>query len=162
MIIMGIDPGTARVGWAAIETSGSGIKALSFGCITTPVHNSPQMRLLSIHNDLTAILLTYKPANLAIEDLFFSTNEKTIIPVGQAQGVVLLAATQQHIPVSSYAPRTIKIAITGDGTANKLQVTKMVMRILHLASSPKPDDTADAIAIALTHAYSYKMRGKIV
>lgn len=161
MIIVGVDPGTARVGWAAIKESGSKISALSYGCITTAVQQSPEMRLLTIHEELTKILTTYKPIHLAIEDLFFATNAKTVIPVGQARGVVLLAAAQQNMPVFSYAPRAIKSAIAGDGTADKMQVTRMVMRILRLDTPPKPDDTADALAIALTHAYSYKLKGKI-
>ncbi len=161
MIIIGIDPGTARVGWAAIKENGSNISALSYGCITTPVQQSPEMRLLTIHKELAKILSTYKPTHLAIEDLFFTTNAKTVIPVGEARGVILLAAAQKQIPVVSYAPRAVKRAITGDGLADKTQVTRMVMRILHLDTPPKPDDTADAIAIALTHAYSYKLKGKI-
>ena len=161
MIIIGIDPGTARVGWAAIKESGSHISTLSYGCITTTLKKSPELRLLNIYEELTEILITYKPDNLAIEDLFFTSNAKTIIPVGQARGVVLLAASQKNIPVISYSPPAIKRAITGDGRADKRQVTRMVMRILHLDTPPKPDDTADAIAIALTHAYSYKLKGKI-
>lgn len=161
MIIIGIDPGTARVGWAAIQESGSKISALSYGCITTPIEKFPELRLLMIYKELIKILMKYKPTHLALEDLFFTSNAKTIIPVGQARGVVLLAAAQKNIPVASYAPPAIKRAITGDGAADKTQVTRMVMRILHLDTPPKPDDTADAIAIALTHAYSYKLKGKI-
>lgn len=161
MIIVGIDPGTARVGWAAIQESGSKINVLSYGCITTPIEKSPELRLLTIYEELTKILTKYKPTHLALEDLFFTSNAKTIIPVGQARGVILLAAAQKHIPVTSYSPPAIKRAITGDGKADKSQVNRMVMRILHLDTPPKPDDTADAIAIALTHAYSYKLKGKI-
>lgn len=161
MIIVGIDPGTARVGWAAIQENGSKINVLSYACITTPVEKSPELRLLTIYEKLTKILTKYKPTHLALEDLFFTSNAKTIIPVGQARGVILLAAAQKHIPVISYSPPAIKRAITGDGRADKRQVTRMVMRILHLDTPPKPDDTADAIAIALTHAYSYKLKGKI-
>ncbi len=158
---MGIDPGTARVGWAIVEVSGGTIHALAFGCITTPTDQSPEMRLVTIHSQLTEILIDYKPKNLALEDLFFATNAKTVIPVGEARGVVLLAAAQQRIPVVSYSPRAVKRAIAGDGTADKAQVTRMVVRLLHLDTPPKPDDTADALAIALTHAYSYKLKEKI-
>lgn len=161
MIIMGIDPGTARVGWAAVAVRGSQTTSVSYGCITTPAQISAENRLLTIHTELTNILSTHKPQSLALEDLFFATNAKTVIPVGQARGVVLLATAQQNIPVFSYAPRAIKLAIAGDGTADKAQVTRMVVRLLHLDTPPKPDDTADAIAIALTHAYSYKLREKI-
>lgn len=162
MKIIGIDPGTARVGWALIEVSGSNIHPLSYGCITTPIGKSPEARLLTIHKEITKRFVTGKPSHLAIEDLFFATNAKTVIPVAQARGVVLLAAAQQNIPVFSYAPRAVKSAIAGYGMADKSQVTDMVMRILHLDTPPKPDDTADAIAIALTHAYSYKLKRKVL
>ncbi len=158
MIIMGIDPGTARIGWAVVESDGGRVAARSYGCITTTADASEAMRLKTIHEELTKLLTLHKPQSLALEDLFFATNAKTVIPVGQARGVVLLACAQHNIPVVSYAPRAVKRAITGDGTADKAQVTRMVMRILHLDSPPKPDDTADAIAIALTHAYSYRLR----
>lgn len=161
MIIIGIDPGTARVGWAAIVVTGNHIRAPSYGCITTPAKEPAETRLLAIHREIAKLLTKYKPQCLALEDLFFATNAKTVIPVGQARGVVLLAAAQQNIPVASYAPRVVKRAIAGDGMADKAQVTRMVMRILHLDTPPKPDDTADAIAIALTHAYSYKLKEKI-
>ncbi len=159
---MGIDPGTARVGWAVVSVVGHQASAVSYGCITTPTQTPAEMRLLAIYQELTKLLRTYKPQSLALEDLFFATNAKTVIPVGQARGVVLLACAQQNIPVISYAPRAVKRAIAGDGMADKTQVTRMVCRILHLDSPPKPDDTADAIAIALTHAYSYKLKGKLV
>lgn len=159
---MGIDPGTARVGWAAVSVKGSQTTAISYGCITTPAQATPEKRLLKIHTELTTILSNHKPQSLALEDLFFATNAKTVIPVGQARGVVLLACAQQNIPVVSYAPRAVKRAVAGYGMADKTQVTRMVCQILRLDSPPKPDDTADAIAIALTHAYSYKLKGKII
>ncbi|MBI3956323.1 crossover junction endodeoxyribonuclease RuvC [Candidatus Gottesmanbacteria bacterium] len=161
MIIMGIDPGTARVGWAVVSVSGHQTSAVSYGCITTPAQTPAETRLLTIHTELTRLLTTYEPQSVALEDLFFATNAKTVIPVAQARGVVLLACAQQNIPVVSYAPRAVKRAIAGDGMADKTQVTRMVMRILHLDTPPKPDDTADALAIALTHAYSYKLKGKV-
>lgn len=161
MIIMGIDPGTARVGWAVISVEHARAMAVSYGCVTTSPQATPERRLLTLYTQLTTLLTTYKPDGLALEDVFFATNAKTVIPVGQARGVVLLACAQRNIPVASYAPRAVKRAIAGDGTADKTQVTRMVMRILHLDSTPKPDDTADALAIALTHAYSYKLKGKL-
>lgn len=155
---MGIDPGTARTGWTVISVVGQQASAVSYGYITTSAQTSAGTRLLAIYTELTKLLTTHKPQHLALEDLFFATNAKTVIPVGEARGVVLLAAAQRRIPVVSYAPRAVKRAIAGDGMADKRQVTQMVMRILHLDSPPKPDDTADAIAIALTHAYSYKLQ----
>jgi crossover junction endodeoxyribonuclease RuvC len=161
MKIIGIDPGTARVGWAIITAAESKIHPLVYGCMTTKTHISPQDRLLTIHKGITDLLSTHKPDHLALEALFFANNAKTVIPVGQSRGVILLAAAQQGIPVYSYSPKTVKNTITGDGNAGKEQITSMVMRILALDTPPKPDDTADAIAIALTHAYSYKLKEKI-
>lgn len=160
MIIIGIDPGTARVGWAVISVKGARIEPISFNCITTPKNESPEKRLFTIHQQLTKLLIKYSPQCLALEDLFFATNAKTVIPVAQARGVILLVSAECRIPVISYSPPAIKLAITGDGRADKTQVTRMVVQLLHLAKPPKPDDTADALAIALTHAYSYKLKGK--
>ena len=160
MIIIGIAPGTARVGWAVITVEGSRIGFLSYGCITTQINESPEERLHIIHRHVSALLVKHRPHSVALEDLFFATNAKTVIPVAQARGVILLASAQHHIPVVSYSPPAVKLAITGDGRADKAQVTRMVVKLLHLAKPPKPDDTADALAIALTHAYSYKLKGK--
>ena len=161
MIIAGIDPGTARMGWAVIQTeSGQEVKPVSYGCITTQSNASDELRLKSIYGELMNILATHKPQHVAIEDLFFATNAKTVIPVAQARGVVLLSAAMSGLPVYAYSPRAVKNAIAGSGTADKSQVTAMVMRILHIDTPPKPDDTADALAIALTHAYSYKLKDK--
>lgn len=162
MTIMGIDPGTARVGWAVVTVEGPRILSLSYDCITTPANNSPEKRLEIIHRQLTALIMKHKPHCLALEDLFFATNAKTVIPVAEARGVILLASAEHHIPITSYSPPTVKLAITGNGRADKTQVTRMVVKLLHLAKPPKPDDTADALAIALTHAYSYKLKGNLL
>ena len=159
MIIFGIDPGTARLGWGIIDTKTPNPHAVTFGCITTDTSHSAPQRLLIIHKELTDLLETHKPDCVSIEELFFAKNAKTIIPVGQARGVAILAAAQKNIPVVSYSPLTIKRAITGDGKADKKQVQYMITKLLHLSKVPTPDDTADALAIALTHAYSYKMKG---
>ncbi len=160
MKIIGIDPGIARIGWATIETQGYDPKVLAFGCITTDQINTPQYRLHAIHTSLSKILKKYYPDIMSIEDIFFAANAKTAFIVGQARGVILLSAEQHHIPVISYTPLAVKRAICGDGHADKKQILSMVMRIYHLPKPPKPDDTADALAIAATHAYSYKMKGK--
>lgn len=162
MIIVGVDPGTARVGWAVITVKGTRIVSLSYDCITTPASQSPEERLHIIHSQITSLLIKHKPQYVALEDLFFTTNAKTVIPVAQARGVILLASAQHHIPIVSYSPPAVKLAITGDGRADKIQVTRMVVKLLHLAKPPKPDDTADALAIALTHVYSYKLKGKYI
>lgn len=158
MRILGIDPGTARVGWGLIEEDFGKIKTLRYGCITTEKEQLAETRLSLIFHALTTLIKTLKPDCLSVEDLFFATNAKTAISVGQARGVILLAASELNIPVASYSPVAVKKAICGTGTAPKEQVGKMITKLLRLKEIPKPDDTADALAIAATHAYSYKMR----
>ena len=161
MIIMGVDPGMARVGWAVVEDNHYRMVTIAYGCITTLKGQPDGNRLITIFRKVKGLFTHYKPQELALEDLFFATNAKTIIPVGQARGVIVLAAAQEKIPVISYTPLAVKRAITGDGNADKTQILHMVMKILSLRTVPKPDDTADALAIALTHTYSYKLKAKI-
>lgn len=158
MMILGVDPGTARVGWGLIEETGGKITAKVYGCITTEKIDTLPDRLVQIHKAFTKILKTYKPQSIGVEDLFFANNAKTAIAVGQARGVLLLAAAQCNIPVASYSPMTVKKTICGSGSADKTQVGKMVTKLLRLREIPKPDDTADALAIATTHAFSYRMK----
>jgi len=154
MRILGIDPGIARTGWGIIEKNKSKIKAVRFGCLETLPEESTPNRLKYIFSFLTELIEEYHPDALAIEELFFNTNAKTALIVGQARGVVMLASAMKDIPVSVYTPLQVKIAITGYGRAEKSQVGQMVKVLLKLASIPAPDDTADALAIALTHAFS--------
>lgn len=161
MIILGIDPGVARLGWAVMDATSSP-RPLAYGCITTEKTEKLPDRLRQLYEALNIILERYHPDVMSIEDLFFSKNAKTAISVGEARGIVLLAAAKQNMGVVSYSPLTVKRAICGDGSADKKQIGKMVTQILKLKEIPKPDDTADAIAIALTHAYSYRLKGKIV
>ncbi len=158
--ILGVDPGTARIGWGLIEERGGTITAKAYGCITTDKIDSPSERLSQIYTAFTKLLKTYTPDHMSVEDLFFATNAKTAIAVGQARGVILLAAAQAKIPVASYSPMTVKKTICGSGNADKAQVGKMVTRLLRLKETPKPDDTADALAIATTHGFSYKLKTK--
>ncbi|MCX6793954.1 MAG: crossover junction endodeoxyribonuclease RuvC [Candidatus Gottesmanbacteria bacterium] len=158
MRILGIDPGIARVGWAVVETHTPEPIAISFGCITTEKNEKPEDRLSRIHTAVALLCNKFRPDCMSVEDLFFATNAKTAIGVGQSRGVILLAAAEAHIPVVSYTPLAVKRAITGDGKADKKQVAAMIVRILKLKTAPKLDDTADALAIAMTHAYSYKMK----
>lgn len=158
MIILGIDPGVARVGWAAISISKSVITSLGFDCVETAKEKVPEQRLFEIHEALRSIIKTYKPDVMAVEDLFFATNAKTAISVGQSRGVILLTAFECHIPVVSYSPLAVKRTITGDGKADKKQVSRMVTLTLKLTKTPVLDDTTDALAIAMTHAYSYKIK----
>lgn len=157
MIILGLDPGTARVGWGVVETNGAKYASIAYGLIETDKDTRAEDRLKEIFDAINLLIKTYTPEAISIEDLYFSTNAKTAIAVGQARGVLLLAAAKHHIQTASYSPLTIKRAITGDGKADKGQVQYMVTKQLHLREIPKPDDVADALAIALTHAFSYKM-----
>lgn len=158
MKILGVDPGTARIGWGLIVEDKGGVTAKAYGCITTEKTDALPDRLSDIYRAFTKLLKTYKPESVSVEDLFFATNAKTAISVGQARGVILLAAAQAKIPVASYSPMTVKKTITGSGSAEKSQIGKMITRVLRLKEMPKPDDVADALAIATTHAFSYKMK----
>lgn len=161
MVIMGIDPGYQRVGWAVIKNNKGINEVKDFGCLETSKLDSPENRLLKIYKKISGLFKKYSPETLAVEELFFATNAKTAIGVGQARGAILVAAALKKIPVVSYTPLVVKQTISGSGTADKMQIQKMVMRLLKLTELPKPDDAADALAIALTHAYSYKVRNKI-
>lgn len=160
MTILGVDPGTARIGWGVIEDANGKITAKAYGCITTDKIDAPETRLAQIYTAYTKLLRTYKPDAISVEDLYFATNAKTAIAVGQARGVILLASAQAHIPLASYSPMTVKKTICGSGSAEKTQVGKMVTMLLRLKEIPKPDDTADALAIAVTHGFSYKIKTK--
>ena len=157
MIILGIDPGIGRCGWGALEVKGTKLKVIDFGCIETSSKLETSKRLEEIHNKITKLIKKFSPDALVLEELFFNTNAKTAFVVGQARGVVLLAGAQNKLKNFVYTPLQVKIAVTGYGRAEKDQVGKMVKTILALKSIPKPDDTADALAIAITHAFSSKM-----
>ncbi|MBU3978346.1 crossover junction endodeoxyribonuclease RuvC [Patescibacteria group bacterium] len=157
MRIIGIDPGIARTGWGIIEkNNNSSVKAVKFGCFQTQAKEQIPNRLKYIFSFLTQLIEEYRPDSLAIEELFFNTNAKTALIVGQARGVVILTAALKGIPVSIYTPLQVKIAITGYGRAEKSQIGQMVKVLLKLSSIPAPDDTADALAIALTHAFTVR------
>ncbi len=157
MKIVGIDPGIGRTGWGVIEIQNSKFKSQNFGCIETEVNGKIEERLLDVYQQLQEIINRENPDVLAIEELFFNTNAKTALIVGQARGVVLLAACQAKLPVAIYTPLQVKMALTGYGRAEKTQIGQMVKTLLKLEIIPKPDDVADALAIALTHAFSMKM-----
>jgi len=157
MRILGIDPGIGRTGWGVIEAQNAKLKVQSYGCIETPAGMAMERRLLALYEELNQIIKTEKPEALAIEDLFFNTNAKTALIVGQARGVVLLMAGQYKLSLGIYTPLQVKIALTGYGRAEKGQVGQMVKTMLKLDKIPKPDDTADALAIALTHAFSHRV-----
>jgi crossover junction endodeoxyribonuclease RuvC len=158
MVILGIDPGFARAGWAVLEVQSSKFKVQKCGCIETSKETASQERLVDVYRQVCALIKKYKPDVLAIEELFFTNNAKTAFKVGEARGVIILAGAIQKIPVFSYTPLQIKIAVTGYGQADKTQVGRMVKVILKLKESPKLDDTVDAIAVALTHAFTKKYK----
>lgn len=158
MIILGIDPGIARTGWGVIEEKGSRVTALAYGCFETSSSDAAPLRLKNIYHKIMSVIDIYHPEALSIEELFFNTNAKTAFVVGQARGVVLLASVEKNLSIDVYTPLQVKIAVSGYGRADKAQVGQMVKTLLSLPDVPKPDDTADALAIALTHAFSRKMR----
>ncbi len=157
MRIIGIDPGIARVGWGIIDQTTNKVNTIAFDCFETHKSLPTEIRLLEIYTFISNLLSEYKPDALSIEELFFNTNAKTALVVGHARGIVLLAAATQKIPIVSYTPLQVKMALTGYGRADKSQIGHMVKTLLYLKSIPKPDDTADALAIALTHAFSSKL-----
>ena len=151
-VILGIDPGLATTGWGAIEKASGTIQLLAFGAIETPAKQALPQRLLFIRQEVSRLIETYHPAVLAIEELFFAKFAVSIAATAQARGVILLAAAEQGIPISEYNPRAVKIAMTGFGSAAKIQMQSMVQRYFRLKELPRPDDAADALAIALCHA----------
>ena len=154
MRILGIDPGYGITGFAVIEAQRGASQLLNCGIITTPAGTDFSARLEMIYEDMRTLLATAKPEAVAIEELFFGQNVTTGIGVAQSRGVILLAIRQAGLPVYSYKPMQVKQAVVGYGNATKHQVQDMTRRLLHLEKLPKPDDAADAIAIALCHARS--------
>ena len=154
MRIIGIDPGFAIVGWGIIDSERGNLRPIAYGAITTPAHTSLESRLLMIQKDLETVIEKYKPDEMAIEELFFNTNITTGIAVAEARGVILCTAHRLGVKISEYTPLQVKQAVVGYGKAEKQQVIAMVTSILKLPKPPKPDDTADAVAIAICHAQS--------
>lgn len=152
MIILGVDPGFAIVGWSVIESVNGNVRPIAFGAITTPAHTAIEARLNMIECDLVSIIEKYKPDEMAIEELFFNTNITTGIAVAEARGVILCVAYKHGVKISEYTPLQVKQAVVGYGRAEKKQVIAMITSLMKLEKPPKPDDTADAIAIAICHA----------
>ncbi len=155
--VLGIDPGTATTGWAILEEKGGKIKASAFGHIATVKNTPEEKRLAEISADLEKIIKKYRPQEAAVEKIFFFKNQKTVIAVGQARGSLLLTLEQKNVKVSSYTPLQVKQSLTGYGRAEKKQVQLMAKNILQLKTVPRPDDVADAIAVALCHLNSRKI-----
>lgn len=154
MYILGIDPGYAIVGYGVVNYSGNKFTPVTYGAITTPAGIPFVKRLDIIFNEMTRILNTYKIEAMSVEKLFFNTNTTTAIDVAQARGVIVLAAERSNVPVFEYTPLQVKSAVTGYGRAEKKQIMEMTRMLLGLKSVPKPDDTADALALAVCHAHS--------
>ena len=154
MIILGIDPGYAIVGYGVVEYKATRFRTLAYGAITTPAHTSPESRLKTIYEELDKIIKMYSPDCMAVEQLFFNTNQKTAILVAEARGVILLCAEQNGVKIYEYTPLQVKQAVVGYGRAEKKQVIAMVVRFLGLEKTPKLDDTCDALAIAVCHGHT--------
>ncbi len=148
-IIIGFDPGLADTGYGIIESQGNKLICLDYGSIKTPAKTPLPERLLTIHTEILKLLKKYKPQLVSVEQLFFSRNVSTALIVGQARGIILLAAEQQSIPLVEFTPNQVKQAVSSYGAAGKAQVQRMVKMILNLKEIPKPDDAADALAIAI-------------
>lgn len=153
MVILGIDPGYAIVGWGVIEYEHSRFRVLGYGAITTNADTPFPQRLESIYNDMCYVFEKYKPSVMSMEKLFYNSNQKTVIDVAQARGVITLCAQMHKKEIFEYTPLQVKQSVTGYGRAEKKQVMEMTRSILSLESVPKPDDTADALALAICHAH---------
>lgn len=161
MIILGIDPGYAIVGVGIIEYSGNKFRPIAYDAITTHANMATSLRLKTIYDDINYCIDKYKPDAVAIEELFFNNNAKTAIAVAQARGVLVVSATNKNIPIYEYTPLQIKQAVAGYGRADKNQVQQMVKMLLNLNAIPKPDDAADALAVAICHAHSSGINDKL-
>jgi crossover junction endodeoxyribonuclease RuvC len=154
MIILGIDPGYAIVGYGVIKYEKSKYITLDYGAVTTPAKTAFTSRLERIYDGVSEIMTKWKPQAVSVEELFFNSNTKTAIDVAQARGVILLAAVKCGVPLFEYTPLQVKQAVVGYGRAEKKQVMEMTRMLLGLEKVPKPDDTADALAMAICHAHS--------
>ncbi len=154
MRILGIDPGLAIVGWGVVEYNASKFHTVAYGALRTPAGIPTEDRLSLIWDGMRELFDTYHPDAMSVEELFFNTNITTGIRVAEARGVILLSARQAGVPMQEYTPLQVKQAVVGYGKAEKAQVIAMVTRILALREPPKPDDTADALALAICHAHS--------
>jgi len=156
-LILGIDPGFGRMGYAVLAAAGNDLHLIACDAIMTPMALSYPRRLQRIYEQLSEIIAEYQPAEAAIEALFFGKNVSTAIAVAQARGVVILTLAQRELSIAEYTPSAVKLAVTGYGAARKEQIGSMVRQLLHLSTVPKPDDAADAAAIAICHAHMFRL-----
>lgn len=157
MLVLGIDPGLATTGYGLVREDGGGLQAIAYGVVRTPAKRPLAERLQKIYRELGTIVQKYRPDESAVEELFFSTNVRTAMQVGQARGVALLALAEAGLEVAEYTPLTIKEATTGFGGADKAQMQNMVKILLNLDEIPRPDDAADALAVAICHLHSARL-----
>ena len=157
MLILGIDPGTAITGYGIVEQKGNSLRAKEYGCIRTDAKLPLENRLSTIYDRICVVLRNTPVSCVAVEELFFNKNTRTAMAVGQARGVILLAAAHEGIPVAEYTPLQVKQALVGFGRATKSQVQEMVRVILGLPEIPRPDDAADALGLAICHAHSWNV-----
>ncbi len=155
--ILGVDPGTATTGYGVVEQRGNELRALVSGVIRTESDQSTPTRLQIIHRELQGLAVEWQPEEAAVEELFFSNNVRTAMSVGQARGVAILALADAGLPVAEYSPLAIKQAVTGYGSADKGQMQEMVRLLLGLSEIPRPDDAADALAVAICHLHSARL-----
>ncbi len=158
MKVLGIDPGTATTGYGILEQVAGKAQLLEYGIINTAAKTSMPERLLKIQREMNRLLLEHKPDVVAVEEIFYFKNAKTIVTVAQGRGVILLTAAAAGIAVAEYTPLQVKQAVVGYGQAEKRQVQYMVQRLLNMKELPRPDDAADALAIAICHLHSYRMQ----
>lgn len=156
--VIGIDPGTAITGWGIVEGDGNDLEMIACGTITTAAGTPLPQRLQTIYRELTEIIEQWQPTTSAIEELFFSKNAKTALAVGHGRGAAMLALANANLPIDEYKPLEVKQAITGYGGADKGQMQQMVKLLLALDDIPRPDDAADALAVAICHLHSARLR----
>jgi len=160
--VLGIDPGTAITGYGIVEGENDDLAVLTYGVITTPANQPLPQRLQQIYRQLRALIVRWQPDSAAVEELFFSKNARTALAVGHARGVALLALTDAGLPIQEYKPAEVKQAVAGYGGAPKEQVQSMVQLLLGLAEVPRPDDAADALAVAICHFHSARWYQSVV
>lgn len=157
MLVLGVDPGTATTGYGFIEARGSKLRVIDYGVLSTPAHMDMPGRLRLIHQGLVGLINQYHPQAAAVEQIFYHRNAKTVISVAQSRGVILFTAADAGVPVFEYTPLQVKQSVVGYGQADKRQVQLMVQRLLSLKEVPRPDDAADALAIAICHLHSQRL-----
>lgn len=159
MLVLGIDPGSAITGYGLVREVGNRLEAVEYGCIRTSPTKPIELRLKIIYNEMKELVQKYRPDHFAVEELFFNKNVRTALTVGQARGVVILAGAECGLPVHEYTPLQVKQAVAGYGRAEKTQIQFMVKTLLNLPEIPKPDDVADALAVAICHTHFHRTAG---